>query len=1153
MIEWFTRNPVAANLLMVGILVAGLLSLQTRIPLEVFPSFELDVININTSLRGANPSSVEEGVTIRIEEAIHDLEGIKKLSSRSAENASIVTVEVEKGTDARELLNDIKLRVDAISTLPGEAERPVISIAERVRQVISIVIAGDLDEKELRRLGEFHRDQMLAIDGVSSIEFDSARDFEIGIEIKPETLDALDLTLRDVANAINQSSLDLSAGNIKNEDGEILVRTNAQAYTLAEYAKLPIVTTNNGNTVLLGDIATIDDGFEENQVSNLFNGQPSIVLNVFRTGDQSAIQVADKVKAYLQEATPNLPDGATMSYWRDRSKVVKGRLGTLVKSAWQGGLLVMLLLTLFLRPSVAFWVCLGIPVSFMGAFILMPLAGITLNVVSMFAFILVLGIVVDDAIVTGENIFRHMRQGSDSLTAAIEGTREVSVPVTFGVLTTVVAFTPLLMVEGARGAIFMQIPLIVIPVLLFSLIESKLILPAHLRHVQPMNGKNLNALSRLQRTIANGFERAILVVYKPILATCLRNKLITLVSAIVITVLTFSTVFFGWLKFIYFPRIESEIVSASLTMPPTTGYQITEKHIQRIVLEAQKLQEKYRDKDTGDSLIQQILASTGTSGRTTQPNVGRVSFQVQAPEERVIDKSVRSLVREWRQAIGEIPGAERLSFRAEFGRSGDPIDVQLRSNDLAELESVSDLIKQQLQNYTGLYDIQDNLSGGKDEFEITLKPQAYNLGVTLREIALQTRQAFFGLEAQRIQRGRDEVRVMLRFPREERSSLQDLYALPIQLANGETIALAELATITPGSSPSALYRVDRFRTVNITADADKQTTDLTSIKRDLTQFLDATLVNYPGMRYQMEGEAKEQAESFGSLKVGVLLILLAIYALLAIPFKSYSQPVAVMSIIPIGIVGALLGHMIMGKTLSIMSIMGIVALIGVVINDSLVLVDYINKQRAKGMAAMEAVLTAGTARFRPVILTSLTTFAGLTPLLLEKSTQAQFLIPMAISLGFGILFATLITLVIVPVNYMVGYQMSRLRPAGVWWVSILLIVIFFIDLGQFRSVLATASTLLSDAPFISGAIVIQLALLLIAILALFLRHPIAQPSFLALLVLSVVITLFYMKHELVEGTGTLLQLAQPLLFALIAYYTSELRRKEYFSKGVTTA
>lgn len=1026
MIRWFIHNPVAANLLMFSILVFGIFSINNRLPLEVFPSFELDRITVTTVFRGATPQSVEDGITLRVEEAIYDLEGIKKMNSRSAEGFSVVTVEVDNNYDARELLNDIKLRVDAINTLPTEAERPIIDLPSRVQEVISVVISGSATKKELRKLGDTTRDNLLKMDGITRINFDANTNYEIAIEISPSTLKSYNLTLEKVARAIQQGSLDLSAGNIKTANGDVLIRTDGQAYNKQEFENIPIIADGSRKAVLLKDIATIKDGFEESPLIVLFNGEPSVSMSVYRTGKQSALDVASKVRNYVDNVRSDLPQGVNISYWRDNSIIVKNRLSTLTSSALQGGFLVLLLLTLFLRPSVAFWVCLGIPVSFMGAFLLMPYLGVTINLISLFAFILVLGIVVDDAIVTGENIYRHMRNGSDSLTAAIEGTHEVAVPVTFGILTTVAAFSPLLMIEGVRGDIFAQIPLIVIPVLLFSLIESKLILPAHLRHVKPRRKtKDLNRLSQLQQKISHGFEDVILKYYRPLLGKTINNKAITITSAFSIMILAFSLVTNGHLRFIYFPKIEDEAVVATLTMPATTGFETTNKYVNHIVQQAKNLQEKHRDPKTGATVINYVISFSGATLTEIKPNSGIVAFEVVSPDKRYKDISVAELSKEWREMIGIIPGAERLSMKAEIGRGGNPVDVQLNGENLENMIEISEMIKQQLRTYPDIFDIQDSNSGGKEEFQLDLKPEAYPLGITLSNIAQQVRQSFFGFEAQRLQRGRDEVRVMVRFPIEDRSSFEDLYNLPITTADGSTIPLSDLATITPAQSPSALYRVNRFRTLNVTADADKKTVDLEAIKRELKTKLDTILTNYSGIEYEMEGEAKEQREAFGSLGTGLLFVLLAIYTLLAIPFKSYWQPLIVMSIIPLGVVGAIFGHIIMFKNLSIMSMMGMLALTGVVVNDSLVMVDYINKQRKRGDELIQAVLNAGAARFRPIMLTSLTTFAGLTPLLLEKSTQAQFLIPMAVSLGFGILFATFITLILVPVNYILFEQAGQ--------------------------------------------------------------------------------------------------------------------------------
>jgi len=1027
MIEWFAKNAVAANLLMIGILVFGIYSASRFIPLEIFPSFELDLVNIQTSFRGATPNSVEDGITLRIEEAIYDLEGIAEVSSRSSEGVSLVSAEVAKGYDKRDVLDDIKLRVDALNTLPQAAEKTIISLIDINRPVIDVTVSGNIDNKELRQIADRVRLDILDLKGITDVELSGVANYEIAIEIDPSSLKKYQLSLSDVANAIDQGSIDLSAGNLKTRNGDVLIRTNGQAYSQAEYANIPVISNQSGRSIRLGDIAVIRDAFEEKPLITRFNQEPAIILKVSRTGKQSAITVAEQVRDYLQQAQINLPKGVSLSYWDDDSQIVKARLSTLFNSAVQGGILVLLLLSLFLRPAIAFWVFLGIPVSFMGAFIFMPSIDGSFNLVSLFAFILVLGIVVDDAIVTGENIYRHMRRGDEPLHAAIQGTKEIAVPVTFGILTTVVAFTPLASMEGSRMAILAgQIPMVVIPVLLFSLIESKLILPAHLSRIkQRRDDGKLNKLSGLQQRISRGFENVILKYYEPALANCLNNKAITLASLFAVSIIIFSFAVLGHLRFTMMPRVESETVHVSLSMPDTTGFETTTQHIDRITDHVYDLQDKYRDPDTNASVIQHILTTSGSAGRSIKPSLGRVSFELTPTDQRTINIKATQLANELRQRIGEIPGAEKLSIRAELGRGGEPIDIQLTGTDTVRMGEVVALLRDKLRTYPDVFDIQDNFTGGKEEFLLSLTPRAYTLGLTLADVARQVRQAFFGLEAQRIQRGRDELRVMVRYPLEHRSNLDDLYSLDIAVANSSTpVPLSDIATITPTQSPANLYRLNRSQILNVSADIDKRKADLPAIIADLKAYLTELIPSYPGIKYGFKGEAEEQAETNASLSFGLIMVVIAIYSLLAIPFKSYWQPFIVMSIIPFSVIGAIIGHLIIGINLSMLSMMGMLALTGVVVNDSLVLVDYINKQRKAGVALKEAVLNSGSARFRPVMLTSLTTFAGLTPLLLDQSTQAKFLVPMAVSLGFGILFATVITLIIIPVNYLLAYQLK---------------------------------------------------------------------------------------------------------------------------------
>jgi len=1016
-ISWFTKNDVAANLMMIFIALTGLYSMNNLIPLEFFPSFESDQISVNMTLRGATPEDAELALASRIEEAIQDLEGVDEYVSRSSEGGTSVTIEVAKGYKPRDVLDEVKSRVDAINTFPSDAERPIVSLAQRKQDVISVTIAADVSEREIRELIEQVRDDLLQISDITNIELEGVRDYEIAIELSQDNLREYGLTLPEVASAISNNSLDLSGGNLQTDGGDILLRSKGQAYRQNEFDNIVLKTNPDGTLLRLADVALVNDGFEEKALRTRFNGKLAATLDIQRVGKQSAIDIAEKVKTYVDKKRASLPENIEIYYWDNRADVIKKRINTLTSNAIQGGILVILLLSLFLRPSVAFWVFLGIPISFLGAFMMMPILGVSLNMISLFAFIVVLGIVVDDAIVTGENVYSHLQRSNSGIEAAINGTKEVAVPVTFGVLTTVAAFVPLGFMEGHRGPIFAQIPLVVIPVLLFSLIESKFVLPAHLKHLKVGKQDSDNSIMRFQQRFAQKFEDSILKYYQPALAVCLANKRVSIMVFVGLLMCIIAALKLGHLNYVFFPRVPSENIRFTFEMPVGTPFEVTDAHMERVFSAAKTLQNKYIDEESGESIIKNILTRSG--GRGGSSHVGQARFQLAAPEERSINIDSRTIVKEWRTLIGDIPGAERMYFRAEIGRSRDPIDVQLRSNNMENLDIIANELKQLLASYEGVFDIYDSLADGKQEIRIDLKPEAHILGVDRQNVIRQVRQAFFGLEAQRIQRGRDDVRVMVRFPRAERSSVAYLNGLLIDIGNGQEVPLSQIAELSPSVSPSTIYRIDGFRTINVLADIEKTVVNMTVVGADIKRFLEEATAKYPDVSFKFGGEQEEQAESNRSLMFGLIGLVFAIYCLLAIPFRSYSQPFIVMSVIPFGVIGAVIGHLIMGMDLTIMSNLGILALCGVLVNDSLVLVDYINKVRAKGVELMDAVLSAAAARFRPVMLTSLTTFFGLLPLLFEKETQAQFLIPMAISLGFGIVFATFITLLMVPVNYVV--------------------------------------------------------------------------------------------------------------------------------------
>lgn len=1029
MIEWFAKNHVAANLMMFGIMIMGFVAVKSEIALELMPDFQLGIVSITTVLPGGNPKSIEETITSRIEESIADLQGIKKISSRSAEGFSTVTVEIEAGYDEQALLSDLKIRVDALNTLPADAERPIIELAEIPISVIGIAVYGDVAYDDLYQTTANIRNELLLLDGVTRVGEIQAPPREIHIEVSPETLRKHNLSIQAVGEAIQRNAVDLSAGNLRTRDGDILVRANGQAYTKEAFENIPVLNSGDG-VLYLRDIAQIIDGYQLVEVETQYNGLPALTVEVFRVGKQSTIEVSEKVLSFMEEYKAKLPPGMLLGTYNNTANVVADRLSTLVSSALQGGLLVLVLLSLFLRPSVAFWVGLGIPVCFLGGLALMPVLGLTLNMLTMFAFLLVLGIVVDDAIVTGENIYRHQRAGMSSADAALFGTKEVAVPVTFGVVTTMVAFAPLLLVEGAIADLAAQIPLVVIPVLAFSLIESKLILPAHMSTIRPRDENKISGFGKIQQSFSRGFETSVIKIYRPFLNLAISNKTITLVTAIMVFLVVTTSIATGWLRTSFFPEFEDNAIFVRLTMPTTTGYDTTKKHVLHIVDAATELSEEYIDPDTNESYFKYIVSVAGITlgelGPDFGTNKGMVIMEFVQGENGLPEGfSIRKVQDQLRERIGEIPGAEKLSLTSTFGEFGRPISVALYGDDDKRIGELTDQIREYLRTYPGVFDIQDNYSSGKEELKLNIKPLANTLGLSQSAIATQVRQAIFGLEAQRIQRGNDEIKVMVRYPLQDRSSVTDVSNIPISTPlSDNTIPLYELATLVPSQAASAIYHDRQRRAVTVSANINSEQFDLNVIRADLQKYLDELFLYEDTITYSLDGQAETQAETSTSFMLGFILVILMIYALLAIPFKSFGQPFVVMSIIPLAIVGAIVGHYIMDLAFSMLSIMGMLGLTGIVVNDSLVLVDYINKKRAEGMELMEAVLTAGETRFRPVILTSLTTFAGLLPLMLNQSTQAQTLIPMAVSLGFGILFATVITLVITPVNYLVGRQIK---------------------------------------------------------------------------------------------------------------------------------
>jgi multidrug efflux pump subunit AcrB len=1044
-LEWFAKNPVAANLAMVLIVAGGLLTLP-GIKQEVFPEIASDLINISVPYLGAAPEEVEEAICVRIEEEVQSLEGIKRITSRASEGVGTVTLELLPGTDIRQLLDDVKARVDAVDTFPEETEKPVIQELLNRRQVLSLAVSGDTDEKTLKVLSERMREEILLLPGITQAEVTSIRPYEVSIEVSEQSLRRYDLTFDEVAQSIRRSSLDLPGGSIKTEGGEILLRTKGQAYTGLEFEKIILRTRPDGTRVTVGDVARVIDGFAETDQHSRFDGKPAALIQVFRVGDESAIKVAREVKEYVQIARERTPEGIQLTIWNDDSQALRSRLSLLFANGRAGFILVFILLALFLRLRLAFWVALGIPISFLGALWLMPSFDVSISMISTFGFIIVIGILVDDAIVVGENIYTEYERGKTGIQAALDGVKGVAVPVIFAVLTTIAAFWPLLWVEGAIGKIMRFIPIIVILALAFSLFESLLILPVHLSHLKrikemPPRGWR-GAWGRFQSKFDDLFKRFINKVYRPSLVLGLKMRYVTLAAFIAIFILTIGLVGGGFVKFIFFPSIDSNNVIAELTMPLGTPVEVTAKAIERLEQSALQLEDEFsREKH----IIRHALASIGEQPSLNQPqgpnvgaggftgsHLGEVNIELVPAEER--DFSSVVVANRWRELTGPVPDAVELIFTSSLFTVGAPINIQLASSNYTALREVTELLKEKLKDYPGVYDVSDSFRTGKQEIKLDITPVAESFGLTLSDLGRQVRQAFYGEEVQRIQRGRDEIRVMVRYPAEERRSLGNLENKRVRTAGGIAIPFSAAAEASLGRGYSTIQRTDRRRTINVTAEVDETRANANELLADIAaNVLPPLLEDHPGVTYSLEGEQRDQSEALESLRSGFLLALLIIFALLAIPFRSYIQPLLVMGVIPFGIVGAIWGHVIMGLNLTILSFFGIVALTGVVVNDSLVLVDFVNRLRASGLSVQEAIREAGMVRFRPIILTTVTTFAGLTPLLLERSLQARFLIPMAVSLAFGVVFATFITLILVPVSYQILEDIKGFFSRSLGW------------------------------------------------------------------------------------------------------------------------
>jgi len=1037
-IRWFVNNSVASNLMMFFIILSGAATIPL-LNMEVFPDIEVDIINVTAIYPGATPSDVENAVCVRIEERLQGLDGVKKISSTASENVGSVNVEILSGQDVTEMLDRVKAEVDAIDNFPEGVERPTTKQFITSQANITVAVGGEMDELTLTNLTEEVKDEIDALPGVTYSSFVAKKDKEISIEISEKTLRKYDLTLSQISRAIQSLSIDIPSGSIENINGEILIRAQGQGYTVDYFSSIPIISDPSGSIVRLGEISELNDAFSiDYDLEFLFNSQPSNLITVYRVGDQNSIDISSQIKDYVEKKQKILPEGIHITAFDDEARLLVGRIETMTKNAYQGLLLVVIVLALFLKPKLAFWVSLGIPISFMGGFWFMPALDLSINMLSLFTFILVLGIVVDDAIVVGENIALFRERGMDPKEAAIKAATQVSIPVFFAVLTTMATFSPMLAVEGQIGAIWRIFPLITISVLFWSLFESLTILPAHLAHSSEKKSKIIwiRSLSdrweKFQSKIKNGLIFFVNTYYKPTLLKSVNRPFTFLSIAASVFILTIGIIGGGIIKFSFFPPIEADLAIGTVEYPSGTSIEITREGYLKLEESAKILEEELNKEFPGKSIIKNRLSTIGFQPQRTKtsrgpgnlnasyggPHLAEVALELIPGEERSI--GTEEIVRRWRRLMPSVPGVKEVGFFSSLFSTGEPVNVQLSSKYMDDLLDAKEELKRELIQFPGVFDVKDNFNIGKEEISIKLLPAAENYGINMMMLGSQVQQAFYGLEVQSIQRGRDEVKVMLRYPKNERASISNLENMMIKVPNGSTIPVRQIAKLELGEGLSSIQRKNRKRAINVTADVDLTVTTGNEVIAAVTaSILPKILKKYNSISISLEGEQQEQGQNLKSIGKNFLLAMIVVYMLLAIPFKSYFQPLVVMSSIPFGLTGAVFGHLIMGINFSVLSMMGFVALTGVVVNDSLVMVDFINRYRSEGNSIMDAVLEAGPRRFRPIFLTSLTTFVGLTPLLLEKSIQAKFMIPMAVSLSFGVIFATAITLFLVPVGYLV--------------------------------------------------------------------------------------------------------------------------------------
>ncbi len=1021
-IAWMARNSIAANLLMIVLLAGGFWTAQ-RIQKEVFPQFQLDVVEVSVVYPGSAPAEVEQGILQPVEEAVRGVQGIKEITSTAREGSGSVSIELVSGADRMKAFQDIDQAVARIRTFPDDIEEPEVRLQAEQRDVMEIGLYGDVDIWTLRELAERLRTLLLSDPSITQVEIGNVPDYMTHVEIPLHTLREYQITLGDVARLIAESSEDVPAGAVETASGEILLRVKERKQWADELGRIEVVTAAGGASVTLADLASIHDGFEETGFHGQFDQQPSVELQIYRIGQQSPLDIAEAVERVLADFETTLPPGVDTRIDSNAADDYRERLGLLIENGILAVIIVVTILAVFLEVRLAFWVMMGMVISFVGGILFLPMVGVSINMISMFAFLVVLGIVVDDAIVVGENVFEYRRRGMGHLEAAVAGARDIARPVTFSIITTVIAFVPLLFIPGTTGKFWWPLPAVVITVLLVSLFEALFILPAHLAHTRSGGQDNpvARGVGRWQRAFAQWAERMVDTLFRRMLVVSLRNRYVTFVTAVTLLAVVGGYGYSDHMGIIMMPEVAADEIEAGVSLPVGTTTDQAARVAEEVTASTRRMFDEHDLYEVAEGI------KTNVRGQSFID----VEIVMRPPDQR--DMTAGEVIELWRDEIGDIEGVDQITFEAERGPGGwqQDISVDLSHSDVEVLAAASQDFLETMEGFEATRDVNDNYDKGKEQFDFRLRPEARTLGLTSTEVGRQVRDAFYGALAMRQLRETNEVEVRVKLPEEERKKLERLEDFVVRTPDGTEVPLLDVVSVRRTEAFTSIDRRDGRRIVTVGMDVEPKSAIsrvISAIDRDV---LPALRSDHPGITWSFQGSQAEMRESTQALWGGFGLAMFVVYALLAVAFGSYVQPLIVMIAIPFGIVGAVVGHILLGFDLSLISLMGIIALAGVVVNDSLIMIDYANKQRREH-GAFDAIHAAGMRRFRPIMLTTVTTFGGLTPIILETSRQATYLIPMAISLGFGIVFATAIILVIVPCLYMILEDvMQKVRPGGV--------------------------------------------------------------------------------------------------------------------------